>query len=427
MARQNSPIVGLDIGTSSVRVVIAEAFDGQLEIVGIGDADSKGLRRGVISKPDLTVDAIKRAVDDAEMMSGLTINQVYVGLAGSSVKGENSNGMIAITGRHRAITHEDVMRVIDTACAISIPSGREVADVLPQEYTVDDQDGIDDPFGMLGSRLSVSVHIITSPVAAKQNIISSVNRAGLNVAGIYLTQLAAAEAVLTDDDREYGVALVNIGGETTSLAIYQRGSVWHTAVFPVGGNHFTNDIAIGLKTPIPEAERIKREYGCAHRALLDRNQASELIEVPSVGGRAPRAVSRQILCDILEPRAEEILSLVQEEIRKEGYDRQLSSGKEGHDRQLSSGVVLTGGGAMLNGLIEVAEGVFDAPVRLGVPGDLQGLGDEIASPNFAAAVGLILYGSQRELGLNASARGQWRRPASKPLGERVKSFFGIRR
>jgi cell division protein FtsA len=406
----------LDIGTSSVRVVIAELLDGQIEIVGIGDADSKGLRRGVISKPDLTVEAIKRAIEDAELMSGLSVNQVYVGLAGSSIKGQNSNGMIAIPGRHRPISHEDVMRVIDTACAIQIPSGREVADVLPQEYTVDDQDGIDDPLGMLGNRLSVSVHIITSPVAAKQNVISSVNRAGLHVAGVYMTQLAAAEAVLTDDDREYGVALVNIGGETTSVAIYQRGSVWHTAVFSLGGNHFTNDIAVGLRTPIPEAERIKREYGCAFRPLLNPEEASELIEVPSVGGRAPRAVSRQILCDILEPRAEEILSHAQEEIRQAGFDRQLSSG-----------IVLTGGGAMLEGLVEVAEHVFNAPVRLGVPGDFQGLGDEIASPNYAAAVGLILYGSRRELGAAPGNRGQWRRAAAKPIRERVKSFFGIKR
>lgn len=416
MARQNSPIVGLDIGTTSVRVVIAELLDGQLEIVGIGEAGSKGLRRGVISKPDLTVDAIKRAVEEAELMSGLSVSQVYVGLAGSSVKGQNSPGMIAIPGRHRAITHEDVMRVIDTACAISIPPGREVADVLPQEYTVDDQDGIDDPLGMLGSRLSVSVHIITSPVAAKQNVISSVNRAGLHVAGVYLTHLAAAEAVLTDDDREYGVAMVNVGGETTSLAIYQRGSVWHTAVFPLGGNHFTSDIAVGLKTPISEAERIKCESGCAFRPLLNPEEALEPIEVPSVGGRAPRHVSRQVLCDILEPRAEEILSLAQDEIRKEGYHRQLSSG-----------VVLTGGGAMLAGLVEVAEQVFDAPVRIGVPGDFQGLGDEIASPNFAAAVGLILHGSRRELGLNAGGRGQWRRSSAKPMKDRVKSFFGIKR
>jgi cell division protein FtsA len=416
MARQNSPIVGLDIGTTSVRVVVAELLDGQLEIVGIGEADSKGLRRGVISKPDLTVDAIKRAVEDAELMSGLTINQVYVGLAGSSIKGQNSNGMIAVPGRHRAIGHEDIMRVIDTACAISIPSGREVADVLPQEYMVDDQDGIDDPLGMLGSRLSVSVHIITSPVAAKQNVISSVNRAGLHVAGVYLTQLAAAEAVLTDDDREYGVGVVNVGGETTSLAIYQRGAVWHTSVFPLGGNYFTNDIAVGLRTPIPEAERIKREHGCAYRPLLSSEEASDLIEVPSVGGRAPRAVSRQILCDILEPRAAEIFQHVQDEISKEKFDRQLSSG-----------IVLTGGGAMLDGLIEVAEHVFDAPVRLGVPGDFQGLGEEIASPNFAAAVGLILFGSRRELGLNGINRGQWRRAAAKPIKDRVKSFFGIKR
>jgi cell division protein FtsA len=425
MPKQNPPIVGLDIGTSSVRVVVAEVLDGQIEIVGIGDADSKGLRRGVISKPDLTVDAIKRAVEDAELMSGMTINQVYVGLSGSGIKGQNSPGMIAVPGRHRAIGHEDVMRVIDSACAIPIPPGREIADVLPQEYTVDDQDGIDDPLGMLGSRLSVSVHIITSPVAAKQNVISSVNRAGLHVAGVYLTQLAAAEAVLTDDDREYGVAVVNLGGETTSVAIFQRGSVWHTSVLPLGGNHFTNDIAVGLRTPIPEAERIKREYGCAFRPLLSAGEASDLIEVPSVGGRAPRAVSRQILCDILEPRAEEILSHVKDEIRQAhfGFDRH----REGSDGQLSSGVVLAGGGAMLDGLIEVAEQVFDAPVRLGAPGDFQGLGEEIASPNFAAAVGLILYGSRRELGLTGAGRGQWRRASAKPIKERVKSFFGIKR
>jgi len=416
MPRQNSPIVGLDIGTTSVRVVIAELLDGQLEIVGIGNAESKGLRKGVISKPDLTVDAIKRAVEDAELMSGLTVKQVYVGLAGSGIKGENNSGIIAIPGRNRAISHEDIMRAIDSACVISIPPGREVADVLPQEYTVDDQDGIDDPLGMLGSRLSVSVHIITSPVAAKQNIISSVNRAGLHVAGVYLTQLAAAEAVLTDEDREYGVAVVNLGGETTSLAIYQRGSVWRTMVFSLGGNHFTNDIAVGLRTPIPEAEKIKHKYGCAYRPLLNPEEASELITVPSVGGREPRKVSRQILCDILEPRAEEILSHVQEDIRAAGYDRQLSGG-----------IVLTGGAARLEGLIEVAENVFNAPVRLGVPADFQGLGDEIATPNFAAAVGLILYGSRRELGLTAGGRAPWRRVVARPIKDRMKSFFGIKR
>ena len=416
MAKSSPPIVGLDIGTNSVRVVVAELIEGELEIVGIGEADSRGLRKGVISKPDLAVDAIKRAVESAERMSGLTVNHVYVGLAGSHIKGENSEGMIAIPGRHREITREDIKRVIDTACAISIPSGREVADVLPQEYKVDDQDGIDDPLGMLGSRLSVSVHIVTSPVAAKQNVITSVNRAGFHVADVYLSQLAAAEAILTDEDREYGAAVVNIGGETTSLAIYQRGSVWHTTVFPLGGSHFTNDIAVGLRTPIPEAERIKREEGCASRSVLTAEEAADLIEVPSVGGRAPRAVSKQILCDILEPRAEEILSHVQEEIQLAGFDRQLSSG-----------IVLTGGGAMLNGIVEVAEHVFNAPVRIGVPNGFQGLTEEVAQPIYAAGVGLALYGLRCELGISGSSRSQNRRAATQPIRERVKSFFGIRR
>jgi cell division protein FtsA len=416
MAKQNPSIVGLDIGTGSVRVVIAELIEGELEIVGVGEAESKGLRKGVISKPDLTIDSIKRAVEAAERMSGLQIHDMYVGLAGSHIKGENSHGMIAIPGRHREITREDIRRVIDTACAISIPSGREVADVLPQEYTVDDQDGIDDPLGMLGTRLSVSVHIVTSPVAAKQNVTTSVARAGYGVTDVYLSLLAAAEAILTDEDREYGSAVVNIGSETTSVAIYQRGAVWHTAVLPVGGSHFTNDIAVGLRTPIPEAERIKREEGCAYRPLMTPEQASDLIEVPSVGGRAPRAVSRQILCDILEPRAEEVLSHVQDEIRQAGFDRQLSSG-----------IVLTGGGALLDGLVEVAEQVFNAPVRVGATGDFNGLVDAAMQPAYSAAIGLALYGLRCEMGIVGSSRNQGRRGAPPAIKERVKSFFGIKR
>jgi cell division protein FtsA len=416
MPKPNSPIAGLDIGTNTVRVVIAEVIEGEPEIVGIGDAESRGLRRGVISKPDLAVDSIKRAVENAERMSGLSVHHVYVGLAGLHIKGQNNEGVIGIPGRHREISREDIKRVIDSACAISIPSGREVADVLPQEYRVDEQEGIDDPLGMLGSRLSVSVHIVTSPVAAKQNVITSVNRAGFHVADVYLSQLAAAEAILTDEDREYGVAVVNIGGETTSLAIYQRGSVWHTTVFPLGGSHFTNDIAVGLRTPIPEAERIKREDGCASRSVMTAEEAAELIEVPSVGGRAPRAVSRQILCDILEPRAEEILSHVQEEIKNAGFDRQLSSG-----------IVITGGGAMLNGIVEVAEQVFNAPVRLGAPAGFDGLLDDVAQPLYAAAFGLVLYGLRCELGISGSSRNQNRRASVQPIKDRVKSFFGIRR
>lgn len=377
-------IVGLDIGTTNVRAVIAEPLDGKLEVLGIGEAESKGLRKGVIVNPDAAVDAIKRAIELAERTSGLHAEQAFVALGGSHIKGHNSKGVIAVSSRHREITREDIQRVIDGACAISIPAGREIADVLPQEYTVDDQDGIGDPLGMLGSRLAVSVRIITSPIAAKQNIVTSVNRAGLMVSDLLLAPLAAAESVLNDEDREFGTALVDIGGETTNLAIYQRGSVWHTAVFPIGGNHFTNDIAFGLRTPIPEAERIKREFGCTYRQLMDQQSASEMIEVPSVGGREPRLLSRDILCGILEPRAEELLTQVQDEIRASGFDRQLSSG-----------VILTGGGSLLTGIVEVAEQIFDAPVRVGGAHDVGSPFEEVATPGYATAVGLAMYGLRR--------------------------------
>jgi cell division protein FtsA len=418
MARQNSPIVGLDIGTSSVRVVIAELLDGQLDIAGVGEAESRGLRKGMISKPDLTVEAIRRAVEAAELMSGLTVNQVYVGLAGASIEGQNSKGMITVPGRHREITREDIGRVIEMACNVQIQSGREIADYLPQEYTVDGQEGIDDPLGMLGTRLEVSVHIITSPVAAKQNVVTSVNRAGYTVASVYLSHIAAAEAVLTDDDKEYGVAVVNIGGETTSLAIYQRGSVWHTSVIPLGGNHFTSDIAIGLRTPIPEADKIKRAHGCAYLPKMGPEAAATTFIVPSVGGREPRKASRQVLHGIIEPRAEEIMSKVQEEIVSKGFEKKLPSG-----------IVLTGGGAMLSGMIEIAEEVLRGPARLGVPGDFSGLTEEVAEPNFSAAVGLALYGMRCELGLMGSSRGigLMRRASAAPIKDKVKSFFGIKR
>ncbi|MGH9839173.1 MAG: cell division protein FtsA [Blastocatellia bacterium] len=416
MPKQNAPIVGLDIGTSNVRVVIAELLDGQLDVAGVGEAPSKGLRKGMISKPDLTVDAIRRAIESAELMSGLTVSHVYVGLAGANIEGQNSKGMITVPGRHREINREDIGRVIEMACNVSIPSGREIADYLPQEYTVDGQEGIDDPLGMLGTRLEVSVHIITSPVAAKQNVITSVNRSGYTAAGVYLSHIAAAEAVLTDDDKEYGVAVVNIGGETTSLAIYQRGSVWHTAVIPLGGNHFTSDIAIGLRTPIPEAERIKRDYGCAFLAMLTPEEAASPIVVPSVGGRDPRKTSRQVLHGIIEPRAEEIMTKVHEEIVSKGFEKRLSSG-----------IVLTGGGALLDGMIEVAEDVLKGPARLGVPGDFSGLEDEVGSPGYSAAVGLALHGMRSELGLMRGSRNLLRRPSVSPIKEKVKSFFGIKR
>jgi len=414
MPKQPSTIVGLDIGTTSVRVVIAEAIEGQFEVVGIGEAESRGLRKGVISKPDLAVESIKRAVEAAERMAGLTVTEVCVALGGTQIKGINSEGMIAVPGRQREITREDIKRVVDTACAVAIPAGREIADVLPQEYIVDDQDSIDDPLGMLGSRLAVSVHIVTSPIAAKQNVVTCVNRAGFQVADVTIGQLAAAEAVLTEDDREYGSALVNIGGETTSLAIYLRGAVWHTEVFSLGGSHFTNDIAFGLRTPIPAAEKIKRDSGCAYRPRLTADFANESIEVPSVGGREPRTVTRQLLCDIVEPRAEEILSHVHEGIRAAGFERQLSSG-----------IVLTGGGALLDGLAEVAEQVFDAPVRIGVPDEVEGIGDDLVHPGFATAVGLVLHGVRVGSGGAGMKSFSTRRASAGNVGERIKALLGI--
>ena len=344
MAKRTSHTVGLDIGTSKVTCIVAgPGEEGLLHILGMGETESRGLRKGVIVNPDAAVEAIKRAVEDAERMSGLQAEEVTINLAGSHIMGFNGQAIVAVAGRDREISADDVRRAIDSACAIQLPAGREIVDRLPQEFIVDDQDGINDPVGMTGARLAVKVHIVTSPVTARQNAINAVNRAGLIVADMILEQLAAAEATLTEDDKEYGSALVDIGAETTGLCVYQRGAVQHTAVFPLGGGHFTNDIAFGLRTPIPEAERIKRTVGCASSASLSDAQRGEMVDVPSVGGRAPRQLSRQILCDILQPRAEEVLMHVSDEIRDSGWNRQLSSG-----------VVLTGGGALLHGMVETA-------------------------------------------------------------------------
>src|SRR5918997_1388994 len=289
MAKRASHTVGLDIGTSKVTCIAGEPGEGGLlDIVGIGEAEARGLRKGVIVNPDAAVDAIKRAVEDAERMSGLEAEEVTINLAGSHIMGFNGQAIVAVASREHEITTDDVRRAIDSACAIQLPAGREIVDRLPQEFIVDDQDGINDPIGMTGARLAVKVHIVTSPVTARQNAINAVNRAGLIVADMILEQLAAAEASLTDDDKEYGSALVDVGAETTGLCVYQRGAVQHTAVFPLGGSHFTNDIAFGLRTPIPEAERIKRATGCASSTSLSEFERSELVEVPSVGGPAAR-------------------------------------------------------------------------------------------------------------------------------------------
>ena len=426
MAKQVSHTVGLDIGTSRITCIIGEPGDGGLiDIVGIGDAEARGLRKGVVVDPEAAVEAITRAVEEAERMSGLEAEEVAINLSGSHIMSFNGQAIVAVSGKERDISHEnghsrrghahvvvagrdreitqdDVRRAIESASAIQLPAGREIVDRLPQEFIVDDQDGINDPVGMIGARLAVKVHIVTSPVTARQNVINSVNRAGLVVGEMVLEQLAAAEAALTDDDKEFGAALVDIGAETTGLIIYQRGAVQHTAVFALGGSHFTNDIAFGLRTPIPEAEKIKRGVGCASGLSLSEAERSELVDVPSVGGRPPRQLSRQILCDILQPRAEEVLSHVADEIRESGWETQLSSG-----------IVLTGGGALLDGMVEIAEQVFDAPVRLGYPerDRFGGLVEDIQSPAWAAASGLCLMAQRaksaemRALAMRAQAGG----------------------
>jgi cell division protein FtsA len=399
MAKRGTHTTGLSIGTSRVTCIIGEPGDagGTLEIVGIGEAEARGLRKGVIVNPENAVEAIRHAVEAAERMSGLEAEEVTINLAGSHIMGFNGQAIVAVSGRDREITSDDVRRAIDSACAIQLPAGREIVDRLPQEFIVDDQDGINDPVGMIGARLAVKVHIVTSPVTARQNAINAVNRAGLVVSDMVLDQLASAESALTDEDKEFGSAVVDVGAETTGLVIYQRGAVQHTAVFALGGSHFTNDIAFGLRTPIPEAERIKRTVGYASSAGLNESERGELVEVPSVGGRVMRQLSRQILCDILQPRAEEVLMHVADEIRESGWERQLSSG-----------VILTGGGALLGGMVEVAEQVFDAPVRIGYPerDRFGGLIEDVQSPAWTAAAGLSLVAQRAQASEARSSAGK---------------------
>jgi cell division protein FtsA len=385
VARRERYLVGLDVGTSKIAAIVGEVLDdGGLDIIGIGVAESQGIRRGAVVNLEAAVESIKKAVEEAELTAGVEIDLVHLGLSGAHVKGFNSRGVVAVAGKNREITREDVRRAIDAARAVALPSGSEILHVLPQDFVVDDQDGIGNPVGMTGARLEVNVHIVTGQASSMQNIVACVNRVGVSVAETVLEQLAAAEAVLTQDEKELGVALVDIGGGTTDFAIFERGSLWHTGVVPVGGDHFTNDMAVGLRTPIPDAEKTKRRSGCALSSLVDED---ETIEVPSVGGRTPRLMARRILSEILQPRAEEIFHLLWDEIRKAGYEKSLHSG-----------MVLTGGGAMLDGMAEIAEQIFDLPIRRGSPGGLGGLADHVGSPAFATAVGLVMYAHRNGAG-----------------------------
>jgi len=351
--------------------------DGTLDIVGIGVAESRGIKRGVVVNVDAAVDSIKKAIEEAELMAGVEIDSVHLALSGPHIKGFNSRGVIAVAGKNREITRDDVRRAIDAAKAVALPTGREILHVLPQDFVVDEQDGIGAPVGMTGARLEVNVHIVTGAVSSTQNLIACVNRAGVTVADTVIEQLAASESVLAQDEKELGVALVDIGGGTADLAIFERGSLWHTGVVAIGGDHFTNDIAVGLRTPIPDAEKVKRKGGCALSSMVDEE---DTIEVASVGGRKPRLMARRILSEILQPRAEEIFHLVWDEIRRAGYEKSLNSG-----------IVLTGGGSILEGMPEIAEQIFDLPIRRGAPTEVGGLADHVNSPTFATPVGLVLY------------------------------------
>jgi cell division protein FtsA len=354
-------IVGLDIGTTKICCIVGEVGPEGIDIIGIGTHPSRGLRKGVVINIEATVSSIRRAVEEAELMAGCEIVSVYAGIAGGHIRGFNSQGVVAI--KDKEVKQGDIARVLDAARAINIPQDREILHVLPQDYIIDEQDGIKEPLGMSGVRLEAKVHIVTAAVSSAQNIVKCCAKAGLSVSDIVLEPLASAEAVLAEEEKELGVALVDVGGGTS--------------VIPLGGNHLTNDIAVGLRTPMNEAERIKVKYGSAQSALLDKD---ETIEVPSVGGRAPRVLARRILCEIVEPRVEELFQLVHREIQKAGQEDLLASG-----------VVLTGGSTLLHGMPELAEEVLGLPVRRGLPRNVGGLTDVVKSPQHATAVGLLHY------------------------------------
>ncbi len=371
-------IVGLDIGTTKICAVVGETAGSEINIIGIGTHPSIGLRKGVVVNIESTVQSIKKAVEDAELMAGVEISSVYAGIAGGHITGFNSRGIIAIKGPE--VTLQDVDRVIDAARAVAIPMDREVIHVLPQEFIVDDHTGILDPVGMAAVRLEAKIHIVTGAVTSAHNIVKCANRAGLDVCDIVLESLASGEAVLAEDEKELGAALLDLGGGTSDLAIFCNKNIKHTFVLALGGNNLTNDIAIGLRAPIAEAENIKKKYGTC---LTKNISPDEIIEVPGMGGRKPRKLSRQILGEILEPRMQEIFTLIKREIYRAGMENTMASG-----------VVVTGGTALLDGVTEVAESVFNLPVRLGKPRGIGGLVDVVNNPMYATGVGLVLFGAK---------------------------------
>ncbi len=381
MGKENS-IVSLDIGTTKIAVIISELQEsGEPKIVGIGTSRSEGLKRGVVVNLEKTVESIAQAVEDAELMAGVKVHSVFAGIAGDHIRSINSRGVIAISRSGNEIVPSDVERVINAARTVALPMDREIIHVLPQEYTVDDQSGIKDPVGMSGARLEAEVHIVTGAVTSAQNIYRSVKKAGLEVCDFVLQPLASSYALLSPDEEELGVALIDLGGGTTDVAIFHDGSIRHTAVIGVGGKNVTNDIAIGLRTPVEQAEEIKKSYGCALSTLVD---SDEMINVPGVAGREAKEISRSVLAAIIEPRAEEILSLVLREMKKTNYSDLLGTG-----------VVLTGGGSLMEGMVELAEQIFDMPAKKGIPQGFTGLVEVASTPIHSTGVGLILYGLEQ--------------------------------
>ena len=372
-------IVGLDIGTSKVVAIVGEVgVDGGLEVVGIGSHPSRGLKKGVVVNIESTVQSIQRAVDEAEQMAGCQIHSIYTGIAGGHIRSLNSHGVTAI--KNREVTTEDVDRVMDAARAVAIPADQKVLHILPQEFIIDGQEGIPDPVGMSGVRLEARVHMVTGAVSAAQNIIKCVQRCGLEVDDVILQQLASGRAVLTEDEKQLGVCVVDIGGGTTDIAVFTSGAINHTAVIPIAGDQVTNDIAVALRTPTQHAEEIKIKYACC---LTQLASANETIEVPSVGERGPRRLSRQTLAEVVEPRYEELFNLVQVELQRSGYENLIAAG-----------IVLTGGSSKMEGVVELAEEVFHMPVRQGLPLYVTGLQDVIRNAIYSTAVGLLLFGNE---------------------------------
>jgi len=405
MAKREELIVGLDIGTTKVACLVGEVTDEGVDIIGVGTQPCHGLKKGVVVNIDATVSAIEKAVEEAEHMAGVEITSVYAGIAGAHIKAFHSEGVVAI--RDREVRSGDIERVIEAAKAVSIPQDREILHVVPQEFAVDNQDGIKEPLGMSGVRLEARVHIVTAAVAAAQNIVKCCSRCDLQVADLVLEPMATAEAVLHSDEKELGVALLDIGGGTSDLVIYNEGALIHTLVLPIGGHQLTNDIAVGLRTPMSEAERLKHRHGCALSSLI---ALEETIEVPSVGGRPPRVLPRTVLSEILQPRADEIFTLVRDEIERCGLADTLASG-----------LVVTGGATLLQGLPELAEEVLGMPVRRGVPSGVGGLSEVVRSPIYATSVGLLLYGARQQDGLLVSVGG--RDPDRRGMWKRMRSWF----